>query len=66
MCRNQITLNNSGASDVTYDLSHAPAVTASGINWTPSVNAEGYAPLVVERLVVKAKNDLWMNIEFEE
>ncbi|HUT35106.1 MAG TPA: hypothetical protein VNE39_16565 [Planctomycetota bacterium] len=30
------------------------------------VKAEGYAPLIVERLVVKAKNDLLMNIEFED
>ena len=30
------------------------------------VTADGYTPLVVDGLVVKAKNDLQMNIEFEE
>ncbi|MBM4035569.1 MAG: carboxypeptidase regulatory-like domain-containing protein [Planctomycetes bacterium] len=30
------------------------------------VKADGYATLIVERLAVKAKNDLLMNIEFEE
>ena len=30
------------------------------------VTADGYTPLVVDGLVVKAKNDLQMNIEFED
>jgi hypothetical protein len=49
------------AKGTTYELQWLSAGT-----YTLRVKAEGYEALVVKDLVVKAKNDLLMNIEFEE